>query len=920
MSTPLLAQYKEIKQRHRDSILFFRMGDFYEMFYDDAVTASRILEITLTARNKEKGEDVPMCGIPYHSASPYIAKLIKKGFKVAICEQLEDTPSPSPSPQGGEGSKMSPLPAGERVRVRGLVKRDVVRIITPGTTIDPLLLDSRENNFIAAVYPTPLSPPLARGELKGGGQFHRIGLALLDISTGDFLVSGLSGDAEVSGLKDRLMTFRPKEILIPDDGGKYRDLLKITDDNTVLINPYDQWQFSTDRAYKTLVEHFKTQSLEGFGCKRDDAMVNAAGALISYITETQKADLSNITSMKVYSPAEYMLMDNATIRNLELLENIRDGERKGSLLSVIDKTETPMGARMLKQRLIQPLLSAAEIQKRLDAVEVLKEDITLRNKIRSLLKEISDIERITGRISLGTANARDLIGLKDSIIRIPELKETISGISNKMIGEICSELDALSDISDMIAKAIIDSPPHTITEGGIIKDGYNKQLDELRSISREGKGFILNIEKREKERTGIESLKVRYNQVFGYYIEITKANLHLAPEDYIRKQTLTNAERFITSELKEYEEKVLGAEDKICRLELELFNEIREAIKKEIKRIQKTAHAVAGLDVLSCLAETAADYNYTKPQINNDDVIRIIDGRHPVIERGNAGERFVPNDTLLDNEENSLLIITGPNMAGKSTYMRQAALIVLMAQIGSFVPAKEAAIGITDRIFTRIGASDFLTEGQSTFMVEMNEAANILNNATARSLIILDEIGRGTSTFDGISIAWAVAEYIHNRLRAKTLFATHYHELTELALTLKGVKNYSIAVREWNDEIIFLRKILEGSADRSYGIQVARLAGLPIDVIERAKEILSNLENAELNEVGEPKIAHSDITLPPSTSPLTKGGDKGGRVRQIDLFTTQAGPVIAELLGADILNMTPLEALNKLHELKKKLQ
>ncbi len=907
-TTPLLTQYKEIKQRHRDSILFFRMGDFYEMFYDDAITASRILEITLTARNKEKGEDVPMCGVPYHSASPYIAKLIKKGFKVAICEQLEDPKT-----------------------AKGIVKRDVVRIITPGTTIDPLLLDSRENNFIAAVYPVvkklshnpptspnnPPSPPFSKGGMGGFAEIEKIGLALLDISTGDFLVSGLSGDTEVSGLKDRLMTFRPKEILIPDDGGKYRDLLKITDNSAMLINPYDQWQFSTDRAYKTLVEHFKTQSLDGFGCKRDDAMVNAAGALISYITETQKADLSNITSMKVYNPAEYMLMDNATIRNLELLENIRDGERKGSLLSVIDKTETPMGARMLKQQLIQPLLSAAEIQKRLDAVEVLKEDITLRNKIRSLLKEISDIERITGRISLGTANARDLIGLKISIAKIPELKGAISGIKDKMISGISLELDALFDISDMIEKAIIDSPPHTITEGGIIKDGHNKQLDELRSISKEGKGFILNIEKREKERTGIESLKVRYNQVFGYYIEITKANLHLAPEDYIRKQTLTNAERFITPELKEYEEKVLGAEDKICRLELELFNEIREAIKKEIKRIQKTAHAVAGLDVLSCLAEAAADYNYTKPQINDNDEIRIIDGRHPVIERGNAGERFVPNDTLLDNEENSLLIITGPNMAGKSTYMRQAALIVLMAQIGSFVPAKEAAIGITDRIFTRIGASDFLTEGQSTFMVEMNEAANILNNATSRSLIILDEIGRGTSTFDGISIAWAVAEYIHNRLRAKTLFATHYHELTELALTLKGVKNYSIAVREWNDEIIFLRKILEGSADRSYGIQVARLAGLPIDVIERAKEILSNLESGELNEVGEPKIAHSDIN--PPSPPFTKGG-KGGLVRQIDLFTTQAGPVIAELLGTDILNITPLEALNKLHELKKKLQ
>ena len=884
-TTPLLAQYKEIKERHKDSILFFRMGDFYEMFYDDAITASKLLEITLTARNREKGEDVPMCGVPYHAANAYIAKLIKKGFKVAICEQLEDPKS-----------------------AKGIVKRDVVRIITPGTAIDPLLLDSKENNFIAAIYPTPLSPPLVRGELKGGGQFHRIGLAILDISTGDFFVSEFAGEYNTKNLTDELSRFMPKEALIPKDSEKHPELLKLAENNHILVNHYDAWQFSTDSAYKTLTGHFKTQSLEGFGCKKEDLSVNAAGAIISYIKETQRADLSNITSMKIYNPSDYMLMDSSTIRNLELIENIRNRERKGSLLSIIDRTETAMGARLLKQRLLQPLSSVKDIQKRLDAVAVFKEDITIRNKMVSCLKEISDIERITGRITLGTANARDLIGLKNSIQKLPKIKDDISDIQTEMIKEIYSDIDTLSDIYQIIEKAIIDNPPNTIAEGGIIKDGFSKSLDELRTISREGKGFILNIEKKEKGRTKIDSLKVRYNQVFGYYIEVTKANLHLVPEDYIRKQTLTNAERFITPELKEYEEKVLGAEEKICRLELELFNEIINSIIKETKRIQKTAHALAKLDVICSMARIAAEYNYIKPEINDSDSIKIVDGRHPVIERSITGERFVPNDSLIDNNENRLIIITGPNMAGKSTYMRQAALIVLMAQIGSFVPAKEAAIGIVDRIFTRIGASDFLTEGQSTFMVEMNETANILNNATAKSLIILDEIGRGTSTFDGISIAWAVAEFIHNKLSAKTLFATHYHELTELAITLNGTKNYNIAVKEWNDEIIFLRKIVEGGADRSYGIQVARLAGLPKETIERAKEILSNLESGELNEVGEPKIAEG-----------SKVG-KGGLEKQIDIFTTQASPVIKELLGIDTLNMTPLEALNKLHELKKKLQ
>ncbi len=897
-ATPLLVQYKEIKERYTDSILFFRMGDFYEMFYDDAIVASKVLEITLTARNREKGQDVPMCGVPYHAANTYIAKLIKKGFKVAICEQLEDAPSPSP------------LPSGERVKVRGLVKRDVVRIITPGTAIDPLLLDSKENNFIAAVYPVFKKVSEAK-------DIERAGLAVLDISTGDFFVSEFADEYKTKNLIDELSHFMPKEALIPKDSERHPELLNLSENSHILVNHYDAWQFSTDSAYKTLTEHFKTQSLEGFGCKKEDLSVNAAGALLSYIKETQKSDLTNITSMKLYNPADFMLMDTSTIKNLELMENIRNRERKGSLLSVIDRTETPMGARLLKQWVARPLLSKSNIQNRLDAVEVFKEEFAIRNKIGTCLKDISDIERITGRITLGTANARDLIGLKNSIHKLPKIKDSISDIKTEMIKEIHSDIDILDDIYHIIEKAIADNPPHTITEGGMIKDGYSKPLDELRAISKEGKGFILNIEKKEKERTRIDSLKVRYNQVFGYYIEITKANLHLVPEDYIRKQTLTNAERFITPELKEYEEKVLGAEEKICRLEEELFNELRNNIIKETRRIQKTARALAKSDVLCSMAEIAADYNYIKPEINDGDSIKIVDGRHPVIERSITGERFVPNDTLIDNNENMLIIITGPNMAGKSTYMRQVALIVLMAQLGSFVPAKEASIGIVDRIFTRIGASDFLTEGQSTFMVEMNETANILNNATSKSLIILDEIGRGTSTFDGISIAWAVAEYIHNRILSKTLFATHYHELTELAITLKGIKNYNIAVKEWNDEIIFLRKIIEGGADRSYGIQVARLAGLPKETIERAKEILLNLESGELNEVGEPKIAEGGKN--PPSPPFTKGG-KGGITRQIDLFTTQASPIIAELLGIDTLNMTPLEALNKLHELKKKLQ
>lgn len=870
--TPLMNQYRRIKKDYPNAILFFRVGDFYEMFYEDAVIASKILQITLTSRDKGKEDQVPLCGVPYHAADSYIAKLIRNGFKVALCEQVEDRPSP----QEGEG----------RVRGKGIVKREVVRVITPGTFLSESALDAKENNFILSIYP--------KGKIYG--------LAIVDLSTGEFLLY-----ETVGGLEDEMKRLNPREVLYPE--GLDLSTLQTQDPRLQThFTSYPDWSFDYPEARRRLLNHFRVNSLEGYGCEGMVVAIPAAGALIGYLDETQKGCLGNIKKIKPLMKGSYMFLDAPTQRNLELVSSLSDGTKEGSLLGLIDKTITAMGGRLLKNWILYPLLDLKEINRRQNAVKELKDNLFLTEDIQNKLKEIYDLERLIGRITLNLSNARDMLALKSSLRIMPEIKRLREGITSEYLFDIFSRIEDFTDLVSLIEKAIHDDPPFSLREGRLIKEGYNEELDELRSISSKGKGFIAELEKKEKERTGISSLKVRYNRVFGYYIEVTKANLSQIPSDYMRKQTLIGSERFITPELKDYEEKVLRAEERILELEYEIFQRVREEVAKEAERIQKAASAIAELDVIFSLAIVARNYNYCQPTIDNGEIIEIIEGRHPVLERLDLGERFIPNDTVLDCSENQLLIITGPNMAGKSTYMRQVALIVLMAQIGSFVPAKEARIGIVDRIFTRVGASDVITKGQSTFMVEMNETANILNNATRRSLILLDEIGRGTSTFDGVSIAWSVAEYIHEKIKAKTLFATHYHELTELALTMNGIKNYSISVKEWKDEIIFLRKIIEGGTDRSYGIQVARLAGLPEDIILRAKEVLANLEKSELNEIGEPKLAHSELKRPEKRS------------GQLDLFTTQADPIVKELLGLDIINMTPLEALNKLYELRKKVE
>lgn len=868
--TPLMSQYKSIKRDYPNAILFFRVGDFYEMFYEDAVTASKLLQITLTSRNKGKEDQVPLCGVPFHAAESYIAKLIRNGFKVAICEQVEDP-------------KLA----------RGIVKRDVVRVITPGTFLSESALDEKENNFLLSIYP--------KGKIYG--------LAIADLSTGEFLLYEIVGC-----LEDEMKRLNPSEVLYPE-GLNLSEFRLQTPDSTLKqvqgqthLTSYPEWSFDYPEARKRLLNHFKVNSLDGYGCEGLIVAVSAAGALISYLDETQKGSLGNIKRMRPLMKGSYMFLDAPTQRNLELVSSLSEGTKGVSLLGLLDKTVTAMGGRLMRNWILYPLLDLEEINKRQDGVKELKDNFILIEDIQNKLKKVYDLERLIGRITLNLSNGRDMLGLKGSLKVMPEIKRLREGIASARLSEIFDMIGDFSDIAAFIEKAIHDDPPFSLREGRLIKDGYDDELDNLRSISSKGKGFITELELREKKRTGINSLRVRYNKVFGYYIEVTKANLSQIPSDYMRKQTLVGSERFITPELKDYEEKVLRAEERILDLEYEIYQKVREKVAREAERIQMSARAIAELDVLSSLALVARNYNYCQPLIDNGEIIEIIEGRHPVLERLDLGERFVPNDTLLDCNENQLLIITGPNMAGKSTYMRQVALIVLIAQIGSFVPAKEAKIGLVDRIFTRVGATDVITKGQSTFMVEMNETANILNNATRKSLILLDEIGRGTSTFDGVSIAWSVAEYIHSNLKAKTLFATHYHELTELALTMDGIKNYSISVKEWKDEIIFLRKIIEGGTDRSYGIQVARLAGLPEDVILRAKEVLANLENGELNEIGEPKLAHSELKKPERRS------------NQLDLFTTQADPVVKEILGLDIINMTPLEALNKLYELRKRIE
>jgi len=864
----MMEQYFRLKKKYPDALLFFRLGDFYEMFYEDAKIASPILEIALTSRQK-----APMCGVPYHSVDSYLVKLLRQGFKVAICEQLED-------PR----------------KAKGVVKRDVIKVLTPGTAIEVELEAAKENTFIACLYL----------EEKGWG------LAFMGLTSGEMKTT--QGDSnELKNLADELFRASPKEIVFPE--GEKEEIASFLSRNNLtfaLKSPMEDWAFDLSQARNFLLDHFQVQSLAGFGLEDKALAVSAAGALLYYLKKVRKDSLSLIHKVSYLHSRERMVLDATSIRNLELVRNLRDGRLKDSLLDIIDFTVTLLGGRLLRDWLLQPLLDCAKIEKRLDAVEEMLKATIERQELRETLKGILDLERITGKISLGVAHPRDLISLKKSLLPLPKLQELLGSFSAKVFEEIHNHWDNAEDVVDLIAKAILDEPAFLLSEGGIIKDGYNQELDELRSISRSGKTYISLLEKKERERTGISSLKVRYNKVFGYFIEVTKPNLPQVPADYIRKQTLVNSERFLTPELKDYEEKVLHAEEKIADLEYRLFLEVREKISLETKRLLKIASDIASLDVFSSLAELASQKNYNRPVVNTGDKIKIQEGRHPVIEVTNE-EPFIPNDTYLDGNDDQILIVTGPNMGGKSTYLRQVALICILAQMGSFVPAKEAEVGVVDRIFTRIGAMDFLSVGQSTFMVEMIETANILHSTTSQSLILLDEIGRGTSTFDGLSIAWAVAEYLHERegLRAKTLFATHYHELTELALTFKRIKNYHVSVKEWKDDIIFLRKIIPGPSDQSYGIHVAKLAGIPRAVVERAKEILFNLEKQELDETGLPRLAGH----------LLKKRDKA----QLLLFKEDQDRQFLEeikekIMECDLSSLTPLEALNFLNEIKERLK
>jgi len=859
--TPVMRQYLRIKGEYRDCILFFRMGDFYEMFFDDATVASKILEIALTSREKGDKERIPLCGVPYHAAAPYITKLIEKGFKVAVCEQVGDARAS-----------------------QGLVEREVTQVITPGMVLEGDNLREKENNFLMS---------LCRGE---GGY----GLVFLDLSTGEFKGCRIAEEVLLVG---EVVKNRPRETLIPEglqDEERFLADLK-REFPSMLVNALPDSSFQADA---------DAGPLEGLTEDLIPAWVgdeprHAACAALRYVHETQKVDVGHIKPLSFYRIEDYLILDETTQRNLELSTSLGGRGKRGTFLDCVDETITAMGGRRIRGWLSYPLVDCEEIEQRLEAVAQLKETPLMRADLRELLEEVYDLERLNARVIMGKANPRDMVALKTTLKAVPRVKEALAAATAPLLQEMQGDLADLDAVAGWITDAIVANPPLALTEGGIIRDGYNPELDELRGMSRAGKGWIAQLEVQERQRTGISSLKVRYNQVFGYYIEVTRTNLALVPEDYIRKQTLTNAERFITPQLKEYEGKVLGAEERIKALEHELFRHLRERVAGENRRIQGTASALGSLDALLSLAEVADKYRYNRPRITDGDEIVIVEGRHPVIERMGHLEPFVPNDARLDCDDNQLIIITGPNMAGKSTYIRQVALICLMAQMGGFVPAREATIGVVDRIFTRIGASDNLAMGESTFMVEMRETADILRESTPRSLVILDEIGRGTSTFDGLSIAWAVAEYLHDKKGPKTLFATHYHELTELAVTKPRVKNYNVAVSEWNGEIIFLRRIVEGGTSRSYGIQVARLAGLPEEVVTRAREVLSNLEKEELDEKGLPRLAH------------VKGGKREHGKDQLGLFGVRDGQIYRELQKIDPHRLTPLEAIELLYHWKK---
>lgn len=857
--TPMMKQYKTIKEKHKDCILFFRLGDFYEMFFDDAIIASKELEIALTQRDAGSNQKAPMCGVPHHVSEVYISKLVEKGYKVAICEQLED---PSIA--------------------KGLVERDVVRIVTPGTITDIEALDEKTNNYLASIY------------IDEDG----VGITYVDSSTGEMHTTEFISDTNnlFSFIIDELGKILPSEVICNKKLANNEKTMKLIRNK---INPYitvyDDDSFTNENWSPKICEHFNVKDLDTLELKGKMYSILSTGKLLDYLYETQKDSLKHISTIEFYDPQEYMILDINTRINLEIHETIVNRNKKGALIWLLDKTSTAMGGRLIKNWLEQPLLNITEIKKRQEIVELFVLNIVLMDSIKECLDKIYDLERLTSKISYGNCNARDLYSLKLSLERIPELRNLLIQSKEERLIQIGLKIDTLSDIYDLIDKSIVDNPPITIKEGGLIKDGFNEELDELKKASTSGKQWIANLEIKEKSKTGIKNLKIGFNKKTGYYFEVTKSYFNMVPDYFIRKQTLTNSERYYTEELKDLELKILGAEEKIVELEFNIFQDIREKIKKEINRIQGVSKLIAIIDVLNSLAQVAYKNNYVKPRLNNKGIIKIIEGRHPVVEETIAGKLFVPNDTYLDNNKNMVQIITGPNMAGKSTYMRQVAIIVLMAQIGSFVPAKEADIGIVDRIFTRIGASDNLSQGESTFMVEMNEVSNIIKNATRNSLIILDEVGRGTSTYDGLSIAWAIVEYIAKNIKAKTLFATHYHELTELEKEIDNIKNLTILVEEGDDGVVFLRKITKGSTNKSYGIEVAKLAGIDNKIIDRANEILTNIEQKQ-KLVKESSKSQTDY-------------------HQFNLLDYKKDYLIEKIKQLDVSNLTPMEAINILYKL-----
>ena len=864
--TPMMQHYLKTHEEYKDCILFYRLGDFYEMFFDDAKVVSKELELTLTGKSCGAEERAPMCGIPYHAAETYLTRLVKKGYKVAICEQVEDP-------------KLA----------KGMVKREVTRVVTPGTTLNAQALDETKNNYIMCIAYI--------------GDHY--GISSADITTGDYYVTEVDSERK---LLDEVNKYQPTEIICNE--AFYISGIDIDDMKNrmgIVIYSLDAWYFSDETAQMTLKDHFKVRDLEGLGLADYDSGVVAAGALLKYLYETQKTTLSNLVAIHPYTTGKFMIIDSSTRRNLELVETLREKQKRGSLLWVLDKTRTAMGARTLRSFVEQPLIERTEIEERYDAIDEFNTNAITREEIREYLNPVYDLERLITRVTYQTANPRDLIAFRNSIHMLPPIKTLMSDFQSPLLKRLYEQLDTLDELYELIERSITEEPPLTLHDGGILKEGYNEEVDRLRKAKTDGKSWLADLETKEREKTGIKNLKIKYNKVFGYYLEVTNSFKDMVPDYFTRKQTLANAERFITPELKELEDVILGAEDKLIVLEYELFREVRQKVADEVVRIQKTAKAVAQIDVFASLATVAEQNNYCRPKLNEKGLIDIKDGRHPVVERMIQNEMFVANDTYLDNGSNRVSIITGPNMAGKSTYMRQSALIVLMAQIGSFVPAKSAKIGIVDRIFTRVGASDDLASGQSTFMVEMSEVANILRNATSNSLLILDEIGRGTSTFDGLSIAWAVVEHISNPrlLGAKTLFATHYHELTELEGKLNSVNNYCIAVKEKGDDIVFLRKIVKGGADKSYGIQVAKLAGVPDNVIERAKEIVEELSNNDITEIVQNISAEG-------SSKRSKPKLDEVDLEQISLIDTMENDTILnELKELDLCQLTPIEEMNK---------